>query len=109
MELYFDNDDDILFDFDKTINESGTPDGMITLSGKEFYYIVGGTNINGFEKSFKFIVQHHVKDDRKGEEYTIPLLLFSIFYGSKNPDLEVRGHNKIVFHSTFFAFEEKYL
>ncbi|HRI35765.1 MAG TPA: hypothetical protein PK765_01535 [bacterium] len=108
LELYFSNDDALLFDFEKDLNVDGSPEGDTVIHGMRFKYSLGFAP-SGYAKSMKFFLLENVYDRNVDALVPEAFNVFSIFWGDDNPDVKIRGRNKVVFHSTFFMYMERFI
>ncbi len=108
LELYFLGDNPFRFEFETHINIDGSPEGEIVMDHLRFKYTLGHAP-SGYERSIKFFlladVYHPDTDTHEPDAFNV----FSLFWGTKDPNIKIKGKNKAVFHSTFFMYLERFI
>lgn len=108
LELYFQDDSAFCFAFEKNLNTDGSPEGETMIQGRRFKYALGYAP-SGYVKSIKFFLLENVYDQRADALVPEAFNVFSIFWGDTDPDVKIRGRHKVVFHSTFFMYVERFI
>lgn len=125
LEIYFKDDTCFNFEFDKNLNIDWSPEGETDIWGLHFKYTLWLCP-SWYEKVIKFFLYHDYFDENKQEFRTDFFNVFSIFYWKNKPvevydwkwknkklvwykERGIKWKNKVVFHSTFFMYEELYI